>query len=200
MNRRFRRSLERLIWFALALAMAMSGGCRRCEPGFAPAACLPPVSSSGKIFEMDPALRSIVPADYDIQKLATGFAFIEGPVWVDRDPPYFLFTEVRRNEIYQWSLEGTLNVFLSPKFQGRTGPTALTLDSQGRLVVCEHGNRWPRGPLVWRGGKTEKRCILPQGPASIGLLSGLKALSTDTWTSVASESKSPHDAPDVGPV
>jgi len=90
---------------------------------------------------MDPALRTIVPPDYDIQKLATGFVFIEGPVWVDRDPPYFLFTEVRRNEIYQWTLDGTLKAFLSPAFQGRTGPTGLTLDSMGRLVVCEHGNR-----------------------------------------------------------
>lgn len=141
MNRPPGRSLERLTWVALSLALAVSGGCERREPGFAPTACLPPISRAGRIIELDPALRTIVPPDYDIQKLATGFVFIEGPVWVDRDPPYLLFTEVRRNEIYQWTPDGTLKVFLNPAFQGRTGPTGLTLDPKGRLVVCEHGNR-----------------------------------------------------------
>jgi gluconolactonase len=140
-NRQLGRSLKRLMWVAMVMAAAATGGCERCESEFTPTACVPPVQNSGRIIEMDPALRAIVPPDYDIQKLATGFVFIEGPVWVATHPPCLLFTEVHRNEIYKYTVDGKLTVFRSPTFQGRTGPTGLTLDSEGCLVVCEHGNR-----------------------------------------------------------
>jgi gluconolactonase len=130
-----------LLWIALPLILSLAGACQKREPAFAPATCLPPVRHAGKVVELDPALGRIVPPGSDIQKLATGFVFIEGPVWVEGNQPYLLFTEVRRNAIYRWLPDGKITVFRSPAFPGRTGPTGLAVDPLGRLVVCEHGNR-----------------------------------------------------------
>jgi gluconolactonase len=144
-----------LRWIALPLFLFLTGACQGREPVFAPAACLPPVRNSGKVVELDSALGTIVPPGSDIQKLATGFVFIEGPAWVEANPPSLLFTEVRRNAIYRWLPDGKIMVFRSPAFPGRTGPTGLTIDPLGRLVVCEHGNR-----QVTRLEKDGRRVVL----------------------------------------
>ena len=88
----------------------------------------------------------ICPSDTTIELLATGFIFTEGPVWIGSESR-LLFSDVRSNTIYQWTeTEGTSD-FLDPVFEGdRTGlamvsSNGLTLDDEGRLVICEHGNR-----------------------------------------------------------
>ena len=72
--------------------------------------------------------------------------FIEGPVW-DRRNSRLYFSDVRGNEVYQWNETDGASTFLDPVFEGdRTGKRSvssngLTLDSEGRLILCEHGNR-----------------------------------------------------------
>ncbi len=41
-------------------------------------------SGAGTILRVDPAFDALVPLDATIEKLADGFEFIEGPVWVRR--------------------------------------------------------------------------------------------------------------------
>jgi gluconolactonase len=100
----------------------------------------------------DPALDRILGANPKIFKLAEGFKFTEGPVWV-RDGGYLLFSDPNSNAIYKYAPDGNnagrLEVFRNQsgyagadvKEYGQPGSNGLTLDPQGRLTVNEHGNR-----------------------------------------------------------
>jgi gluconolactonase len=93
----------------------------------------------------DPALRKIVPASSQIERIATGFGFTEGPIWKDGA---LLFSDIPNNTIFRWSPTGEVDVFRRPSgYDGVDLPTGaligsngLTLDSMGRVTVCEHGN------------------------------------------------------------
>ena len=101
-----------------------------------------------KILRMDAALDAIVSADAKIEKLAGGFLFTEGPVWV-RDGGYLLFSDPNNNTIYRWSEEDGVSVYRTHSGYsgmdigeyGQPGSNGLTLDAQGRLTINEHGNR-----------------------------------------------------------
>jgi gluconolactonase len=134
-----------LLLFAFTLAV----GCAGSEPA-APeeeAAAPPAVDSAvGEIVRIDPRVDSLIPVDATIEKLADGFTFIEGPVW-DRQNSRLFFSDVRGNEIYQWSEADGVSTFIDPVFEGdRSGKRSissngLTFDTEGRLIICEHGNR-----------------------------------------------------------
>ena len=100
----------------------------------------------GEIQRFDSRVAALIPVDATIEKLADGFNFIEGPVW-DRQNSRLLFSDVRGNEIYEWSETTGATTFIDPVFEGdRTGKGAissngLTFDAEGRLIICEHGNR-----------------------------------------------------------
>ena len=103
---------------------------------------------AGSILRIGPAFDEIVPSDYKIEKLHGGFRFTEGPVWVTENDPYLLFSDIPANAIYQWTSDGKLAEFVKPVFEGEpgegesaAGSNGLTLDSEGRLVLCEHGAR-----------------------------------------------------------
>jgi gluconolactonase len=105
-----------------------------------------------KIIRKDPALDDIVPQDAKIEKLAAGFLFTEGPVWVPRtddNDGYLLFSDPNNNVIYRWTPDGQLSIFLTKSGYrgtdigeyGQPGSNGLTLDREGRLTINQHGNR-----------------------------------------------------------
>jgi gluconolactonase len=81
--------------------------------------------------------EQIVPRESRVRLLASGFRFLEGPVWVGRDGGYLLFSDIPADEIKRWSQDGAVSTFRSPsgKVNGNT------LDREGRLVSCEEGAR-----------------------------------------------------------
>lgn len=95
---------------------------------------------------LDPAIDAIVPPNPKVYKLAEGFQFTEGPIWV-RDGNYLLFSDPNRNTIYKYTAEGELSVFREKSGYdaadiaeyGQPGSNGLTLDRQGRLTINEHG-------------------------------------------------------------
>lgn len=103
-------------------------------------------AGAGRILRVDPRLDRIVPVGATIEKIAEGYMFTEGPVWV-RGESRLLFSDVRANAIHQWTEQDGASPFLEPVFEGdREGlrsisSNGLTLDSEGRLVIAEHGNR-----------------------------------------------------------
>jgi gluconolactonase len=70
-----------------------------------------------------------------VEQLATGFQFVEGPVW--HKEGYWLFSDIPANRINKITPDGNLEVFREPSGNSN----GLTLDHSGRLVACEHGNR-----------------------------------------------------------
>src|SRR6185295_7119833 len=73
----------------------------------APAVPAPTRVAAASIDRWDPAMDAIVPKDWKIEKLAEGFGWAEGPIWV-RDGGYLLFTDVPGNRMWKWSAKGGL--------------------------------------------------------------------------------------------
>lgn len=100
-----------------------------------------------EILRLDPALDAIISPDAVIEQLAEGFTFGEGPVWTGDNA--LLFSDPNDNVIYRRTADGQLSVFRKNSgYSGadiaeyrQPGSNGLTLDSQGRLTICEHGNR-----------------------------------------------------------
>lgn len=140
--------MNKLAAFTAMTIGLLAIGCGPSEPE--PDATEAPVAgaSEGTVLKVSGALDAIVPADYKIEKLAGGFVFTEGPLWVREGGPYLLFSDVRGNAIYKWTPGSTQAVdFKKPVLEGDVpegslaGSNGLTLNSQGRLMICEHGNR-----------------------------------------------------------
>ncbi|HTH46444.1 MAG TPA: SMP-30/gluconolactonase/LRE family protein [Candidatus Limnocylindria bacterium] len=111
-----------------------------------------------EVDRQDAALDTILPSDLRLEKLADGFVFTEGPVWVpaggaafgpEGDEGHLLFSDPNNNTIYRLTSEGEVGVAL-PKsgYSGadigeyrQPGSNGLALDRQGRLTICQHGNR-----------------------------------------------------------
>jgi gluconolactonase len=96
---------------------------------------------------LDPAANAIIPAAPMLQKIATGYTWTEGPVWI-RDG-FLLFAEIPSNTIRKIVPGHPATVFLQPSgylgsapFRGREpGSNGMTLDARGRLTVAGHGQR-----------------------------------------------------------
>jgi len=104
--------------------------------------------SMGAIERKDPRFDKLIPKDAVIEKLADGFHWAEGPVWVPRDGGYLLFSDIPKNIIWKWTEKDGKEIFMTPsgytgikRRLGEPGSNALTLDSDGRVVICEHGDR-----------------------------------------------------------
>ena len=101
-----------------------------------------------EVIRKDAAINDIIGLNPKILKLAEGFQFTEGPVWV-RDGGYLLFSDPNANTQYKYTKSGELSVYRHPSGYsgadiaeyGQPGSNGLTLDREGRLTINEHGNR-----------------------------------------------------------
>jgi len=101
-----------------------------------------------EIDRIDSAMDEIAGPNPKIFKLAEGFKFTEGPVWIESDGGYLLFSDPNGNMIYKYTKDGKLSIFRKPSGYagadiaeyGQPGSNGLTLDPQGRLTINEHGN------------------------------------------------------------
>lgn len=104
--------------------------------------------SIGKIVRDDPALDRLIAPDAVIEKLAEGFTWSEGPVWI-ADGDYLLFSDVPENRIHRWSEAGGASVFMDPSgYDGRDasgfrepGSNGLIAGPEGSILMADHGNR-----------------------------------------------------------
>ncbi len=106
-----------------------------------------PPQPIGTIERRDRAIDSLIPSDAVIEVLAEGFDWAEGPVWIE-DGAYVLFSDVPQNRIHRWKEGVGHHVWLEPSGYtgyaargGEPGSNGLLLDSEGRLVLCQHGDR-----------------------------------------------------------
>jgi gluconolactonase len=77
------------------------------------------------------------PTVVGVERLATGMAWSEGPVWFG-DGRYLLWSDIPNNRMMRWDdATGTVGVFREPSNQSNGN----TRDRQGRLVSCEHRTR-----------------------------------------------------------
>jgi gluconolactonase len=96
----------------------------------------------------DPRFDTLLPADTKIAKIADDLLWSEGPLW-DARRQTLLFSDIPRNVVMQWHAEKGVSRFLESSgytgaapFTGKEpGSNGLTFDPQGRLTLCQHGDR-----------------------------------------------------------
>jgi gluconolactonase len=106
-------------------------------------------SVEAQTFErLDPRFDALIPANAEIEQLADGFRWAEGPAW-DPINNWLVFSDVPRNAIYRWREGEGLTLFLVPSgytgtepFPGpEPGSNGLAYDASGRLLMAQHGDR-----------------------------------------------------------
>ncbi len=103
---------------------------------------------SVKIERLDKQIDSLIPSDAKLERVATGFKWTEGPVWIHAG--YLLFAEIPSDSIRKWTPEASASIFLQPSgYKGsassyggpESGSNGMTLDARGRLTVAGHAQR-----------------------------------------------------------
>jgi len=104
-------------------------------------------AKTGSVDRFDPGLDEIITPGERPEILADGFSWTEGPLWL-REQSILLFSDIPENSIFQWSEAEGKKLYLKPSGYtgseprgGESGSNGLLLDSQGRLVLCQHGDR-----------------------------------------------------------
>jgi gluconolactonase len=136
---------------ALVLALTSITACAA-EPAATtkPTATKPTITKVdvAKIDRWDPAMDAIVPEDWKVEKLAEGFGWAEGPIWV-KNGGYLLFTDVPGNKMWKWSEKNGLEKFLDPsgaanpdpKIWREAGANGITILDQDHIVFADTGSR-----------------------------------------------------------
>ncbi|MEL6375240.1 MAG: SMP-30/gluconolactonase/LRE family protein [Pseudomonadota bacterium] len=84
----------------------------------------------------DPVFETYVLGNAPVKQIATGFDWVEGPVWFG-DGGYLLFSDIPNNRIMRWTPDGGVSAFRAPSHYANGN----TRDREGRLITCEHGTR-----------------------------------------------------------
>lgn len=105
------------------------------------------MKSIGSIEKLDESLSEIIDANAKIEILGEGYTWSEGPIWIPSEK-MLLFSDVPENKIYKWTEDNGVELYLTPSgFTGKDYPSTepgsngLTLDRDGKLVLCQHGDR-----------------------------------------------------------
>jgi len=93
--------------------------------------------SSARPSNMDnkDSLQAILDDNSQVEKVADGFEFTEGPLWHPQG--FLLFSDIPANTIYQWTPKEKSKIFRRPSGNANGN----TLDREGRLLSAEHSNR-----------------------------------------------------------
>ncbi len=85
---------------------------------------------------IDPAFKTFVLGNAPVKQLATGFDWVEGPVWFG-DAGCLLFSDIPNDRILRWTPGQGISTFRAPSNYAN----GHTRDREGRLISCEHGTR-----------------------------------------------------------
>jgi len=79
-----------------------------------------------------PAMRELIAEDAQVERIGTGFTFTEGPLW--HPDGFLLFSDMPGDVRRRWHEADGVREVANPSNKGN----GMTLDNDGRLVVCEH--------------------------------------------------------------
>lgn len=98
-----------------------------------------------RIVRLDPALDRIVATDAKIERVATGFRFLEGPMWREGR---LWFSDLRRDRVLAMTPQGEVEALIEQAggyenmpFDSYLGPNAMVTDKDGSVLLIQHGGR-----------------------------------------------------------
>jgi len=103
--------------------------------------------SIGSIDRMDASLDALINTGVSIEIIADGHDWTEGPVWIESEK-MLLYSDIPPNKIFKWTEAKGKELYLTPSgYTGTTprggepGSNGLILNKEGKLVLCQHGDR-----------------------------------------------------------
>ncbi|MEP1144258.1 MAG: SMP-30/gluconolactonase/LRE family protein [Henriciella sp.] len=109
------------------------------------------IETIGTVDRRTSAMDAIVPSGAEIEVLARGFTWPEGPVWVEEESALY-FNDVPENRMYRWTQSTGADLFLTPS--GGATPEAAEImrepgangiiewaGAPGKLLLADHGAR-----------------------------------------------------------
>ena len=78
-------------------------------------------------------LAELVDPGAEVERVATGFTFTEGPIWNHADG-FLLFSDMPGDVRRRWSESGGVEEVMNPSNKGN----GMVYDAEGNLLVCEH--------------------------------------------------------------
>ena len=101
----------------------------------------------GQIDYMDASLEDVINSGSTIDIIADGHDWTEGPLWVDSGK-MLLYSDIPPNKIFKWTEARGKELYLTPSGYtgtiprgGEPGSNGLILNKDGKLVLCQHGDR-----------------------------------------------------------
>ena len=82
------------------------------------------------VFAQKPVLNNPV-----VEKVAEGFSFTEGPLWLNETG--LIFSDIPENKIMLYSIDSSVSEYLNPSGNSN----GLTLDHKGWVIMAQHGPR-----------------------------------------------------------
>jgi gluconolactonase len=83
----------------------------------------------------DQRLFDLIEETTELEHLATGFVFLEGPIWHPYEQ-HLTFSDIMGNRLYRWCNQAGLSIFRQDSHMANGN----TYDRQGRLLTCEHAH------------------------------------------------------------
>src|SRR5215471_10428019 len=131
-----------LLSIGLFATVMWATACKKAsEPGESKAPAKP------NLVRLDPVFDQLVTPNATIDKVASGFQFLEGPLW--RPSGNLWFSDLVGNILYQTTLDGKVTQLLNPGGDDRKeptpggyiGPNGMAVEPNGNVALCQHGNR-----------------------------------------------------------
>ena len=131
------------VWYLLCLSFLISCGTKTADTE------QKEIKTIGTIERIENTFNELIDENATIEIISEGYEWSEGPLWVPAQN-MLLFSDVPKNIVYKWTeAEGT-SVYLSssgytgtlPAESREPGANGLTLDPEGRLTLCQQGNRF----------------------------------------------------------
>ena len=104
-------------------------------------------STARKITIFNAEANKLIDSNSAVEVIASGFKWTEGPLYIS-DGDYLLFSDIPNNKIYKWKEGQDTSLFLTPsgntsnkELKNEPGSNGLLLNSDGKLVLCQHGDR-----------------------------------------------------------
>ncbi|HTF18409.1 MAG TPA: SMP-30/gluconolactonase/LRE family protein [Chryseolinea sp.] len=105
--------------------------------------------SIATIERTDPALDALIDPGAQVEIIMDGFDWSEGPLWLPSEN-FLIVSDVPKNTIFKWTKEKGKEVYLTPSgyttkaespYSKEEGSNGLLLSNDGKLVLCQHGDR-----------------------------------------------------------
>ena len=111
----------------------------------------------GNVQIFDESAKIFVNEDSRIELLADSLFLSEGPLWIE-SLNSLLFTQVASNKVFKWNVNDGLSVYLDPSGytgivpaepDGLVGSNGMVLNSNGDLILAQHGDRRVAKLIDW---------------------------------------------------